>query len=219
MLYLTVGLLLYVWIPAKNKWWWEWRWKHQISENTKAKKLAGSKKGAGTLSLTYCTYNHVYATMLLQYVWPLVQIAWSTRRRCCGTLHCLSSFIFSSVSKLSSFKHPRVLLAHLTAVSTPPSIHSSLSPFVLVHMSLPIFVLISPPTDTHLCVPQSALHHLISPQRDHCLSISSFSGAEFDRLVWQQGPLLSANLHGFICLVASNAADLKGGTNIYRVIL
>lgn len=52
-LYLTVGLLLYVWIPAKNRWWWELRWKYQTPKNTKTKKLAGSRRGAGTLSLTY----------------------------------------------------------------------------------------------------------------------------------------------------------------------
>lgn len=198
-------------------------------ENSKLLKISKLKSWL-TVGKVLDTFTDLHTAMyMLQccYVWTLVQIAWSAwRGSYTGTLHLLSSFIFSSVSRLSSFKQPRALLAHLTAVSTPPFIHSSLSFFVIVH--------ISKPTASHLCVPQPA-HQLLSlflscqTQRwshefkmsghllKETLSVSSFSGAEIDRLVWQQRLLLSADLPCFACLFASNAADLNGGTNIWTL--
>lgn len=97
------------------------------------------------------TFTDLHTAMyMLQscYVWILVQIAWSTQRGChTGTLHLLSSFIYSSVSRLSSFKHPRALLAHLT------SPHHLLSIVLSLSLSLSTFLPPRPALSVDLSMP------------------------------------------------------------------
>lgn len=199
-------------------------------ENTKPLKIPKLKSclAAGKVLGHFHWHTAMYMLQCC-YVWTLVQIAWSTQRGCyTGTLHLLSSFIFSSVSRLSSFKHPRALVSQLSPHHLP-SIVLSLS------LSLSTFLPPQPAISVSLSLPSinfsvcsSAVRHSGEAMSSEWGAISSKRPLSICKQLlwsrnWQTGVATGAPtvrwsaLH--VCLLWMQLGGTKGGTNIYMVIL